>query len=65
MVETTRDECVGTMDTHSTGDATAPGEQEPSPAEALHCLEQQLAALQAYFTHLVSAKVDRSIYHNL
>jgi len=53
------------MDTHSTGDATAPGEQEPSPAEALHCLEQQLAALQAYFTHLVSAKVDRSIYHNL
>jgi len=49
------------MDTHSTGAATAPGAQEPSPEEALHRLGQQIAALQAYFTHFVSAKVDRGL----
>jgi len=49
------------MDTHRTGDTTAPGEPEPSPEEALHRLLQQVTVLQAYFMHFVSAKVDRSL----
>jgi uncharacterized membrane protein len=35
-----------------------PGEQEPSPAEAFHRLQQQIEELQAYFTHFVHAKID-------
>src|SRR5262245_61151862 len=46
------------MNTNGTQAHTAPGEQEPSPAEALRRLQQQIGALQAYFTHFVSAKVD-------
>ncbi len=38
--------------------SAAPGEQEPSPAEALRRLLQQSEALRAYFTHFVNAKVD-------
>src|SRR5262249_6709713 len=33
-------------------------EQEPSPAEALRRLQQQVGELQAYLKHFVSAKVD-------
>ncbi len=49
------------MDTTSTGDATAPSEQELAPAEVLHLLLEQVAALQSYFTHFVSATVDRGL----
>ena len=35
-----------------------PGEQEPSPAEALRHLQQQVGELQAYLTHFVSAKIE-------
>jgi membrane protein implicated in regulation of membrane protease activity len=46
------------MDTNGARASTAPGAQEPSPAEALHRLQQQIEELRAYFTHFVSAKVD-------
>src|SRR2546428_6460738 len=46
------------MNTNGARASTAPGEQEPSPPEALHRLQQQIEELQAYFTHFVSAKVD-------
>jgi hypothetical protein len=46
------------MDTNGARASTTPDEQEPSPAEALHRLQQQLEALQAYFTHFVRAKID-------
>ena len=46
------------MDTNGAQASTAPGEQEPSPPEALRHLQQQIEELQAYFTHFVSAKVD-------
>ena len=46
------------MDTHGAQTHTTPGEQEPSPAEALHRLQQQFGELQAYVTHFVSAKID-------
>ena len=46
------------MNTNGARASTAPGEQEPSPAEALRRLQQQVEELQAYFTHFVSAKVD-------
>src|SRR5437870_8269131 len=46
------------MDTNGARVATAPGEQEPSPEEALRRLLQQLEELRAYATHFVSAKVD-------
>jgi len=46
------------MNTNGTRASTAPGEQEPSPPEALRRLQQQIEELQAYFTHFVSAKVD-------
>lgn len=38
--------------------STTPGEQEPSPEEALRRLIQQLEELRAYSTHFVNAKVD-------
>jgi hypothetical protein len=44
------------MDTN--GAQAYPGEQEPSPAEALRRLQQQVGELQAYLAHFVSAKVD-------
>lgn len=46
------------MDSNGAGEQTAPGEQEPSPPEALRRLQQHIEALQAYFTHFVSAKID-------
>jgi uncharacterized membrane protein len=46
------------MDTNGARAYTTPGEQEPSPAEALRRLQQQVGELQAYLTHYVSAKID-------
>jgi hypothetical protein len=46
------------MDTDGAQAYTTPGEQEPSPAEALRRLQQQVGELQAYVTHFVSAKID-------
>jgi hypothetical protein len=46
------------MNTNGARASTAPGEQEPSPPEALRHLQQQIEELQAYFTHFVSAKID-------
>jgi hypothetical protein len=46
------------MDTNETQAHTASGKQEPSPAEALHLLQQQFGELQAYVTHFISAKID-------
>src|SRR5437764_3238045 len=46
------------MDTNGARAYTTPGEQEPSPAEALRRLQQQVGGLQAYVTHFVSAKID-------
>jgi uncharacterized membrane protein len=46
------------MDTDGARTQTTPDEQEPSPAEALHCLQQQFGELQAYVTHFVSATID-------
>ena len=46
------------MDTDGARAYTTPGEQEPSPAEALRRLQQQVGELQAYVTHFVSAKID-------
>ena len=46
------------MDTNGARAYATPGEQEPSPAEALRRLQQQVGELQAYLTHFVSAKID-------
>jgi hypothetical protein len=46
------------MDTNGARAYETPGEQEPSPAEALRRLQQQVRELQTYLTHFVSAKVD-------
>jgi cell division protein FtsW (lipid II flippase) len=46
------------MDTNGPRVYPTPGEQEPSPAEAFHRLQQQVGELQAYLTHFVSAKID-------
>src|SRR5215475_11784047 len=46
------------MDTNGARTANAPGEQAPSPEEALGRLLRQLEELRAYSTHFVSAKVD-------
>src|SRR5919197_4255851 len=46
------------MDTNGARASMTPGEQEPSPAEALRLLQQQVGELQAYLTHFVSAKID-------
>lgn len=46
------------MDTNGARAYSTPSEQEPSPEEALHRLLRQIAELQAYLTHFVSAKVD-------
>jgi len=46
------------MDTNGARAYETPGEQEPSPAEALRRLQQQVGELQAYLKHFVSAKVD-------
>jgi hypothetical protein len=46
------------MDTNGARAYETPSEQEPSPAEALRRLQQQVGELQAYVTHFVSAKVD-------
>lgn len=46
------------MDTDGARAYTKPGGQEPSPAEALRHLQQQVGELQAYVTHFVSAKID-------
>jgi hypothetical protein len=46
------------MDTNGAPADTTPGEQEPSPAEALRRLQQQVGELQAYLVHFVSAKID-------
>jgi len=46
------------MNTNGARASTVPGEQEPSPEEALRRLIQQLEELRAYGTHFVSAKVD-------
>jgi uncharacterized membrane protein len=46
------------MDPNGAQTHTTPDEQEPSPAEALHRLQQQLGELQAYVTHFVNAKID-------
>jgi uncharacterized membrane protein len=49
------------MDTNGARASTAPGEQEPSPAEAFRRLQKQVEELQAYFAHFVSAKVDSAV----
>jgi membrane protein implicated in regulation of membrane protease activity len=49
---------VGTMDTNGARAYAPPNEQEPTPTEALHRLQQQIAELREYLTHFVSAKVD-------
>jgi uncharacterized membrane protein len=46
------------MDTDGARAYAQPGEQEPSPAEALRRLQQQVGELQAYVSHFVSAKID-------
>jgi len=46
------------MDTNGARAYTSPGEQEPSAAEALRRLQQQIGELQAYCAHVVSAKRD-------
>jgi hypothetical protein len=46
------------MDTNRAQTYTTPDAQEPSPAEALRLLQQQVGALQAYMTHFISAKID-------
>jgi hypothetical protein len=46
------------MDTNGARAYEKPGEQEPSPAEALRRLQQQVEELQAYLAHFVSAKID-------
>jgi len=46
------------MDTNGARAYETPGAQEPSPAEALRRLQQQVGELQAYVTHFVSAKID-------
>ena len=46
------------MDTNGARAYATPGEQEPSPAEALRRLQQQVGELQAYLTHFASAKID-------
>ena len=46
------------MDTDGARAYTQPGEQEPSPAEALRRLQQQVGEVQAYVSHFVSAKID-------
>ena len=46
------------MDTNGARAYTTPDAQEPSPAEALRRLQQQVGELQAYVTHFVSAKLD-------
>jgi hypothetical protein len=46
------------MNTNGARAYATPGEPEPSPAEALRRLQQQVKELQAYVTHFVSAKVD-------
>src|SRR5262245_61574157 len=46
------------MNTNGARAHTTPGEQEPSPAEALRLLQQHVGELQAYLTHFVSAKID-------
>src|SRR5262249_40063479 len=46
------------MNTNGVRASTTPGEQEPSPEEALRRLLQQFDELRAYSTHFVSAKVD-------
>ena len=46
------------MDTDGARAYTQPGEQEPSPSEALRLLQQQVGELQAYVSHFVSAKID-------
>ena len=46
------------MDTNGARAYTTSSEQEPSPAEALRRLQQQVGELQAYVTHFVSAKID-------
>ena len=53
------------MDTNGARAYTTPGEQEPSPAEALRRLQQQVGELQAYVTYFVSAKIgfDHGIGH--
>jgi len=46
------------MDTNGARAYSTPGEQEPSPAEALHRLQEQIGELQTYLAHFVSAKID-------
>jgi hypothetical protein len=46
------------MDTNGARAYETPGAQEPSPAEALRRLQQQVGELQAYLTYFVSTKVD-------
>ena len=46
------------MDTNGARAYNTPGEQEPSPAEALHRLQEQIGELQTYLTHFISAKID-------
>jgi hypothetical protein len=46
------------MDTNGARAYNPPNEQEPTPTEALHRLQQQIAELREYLAHFVSAKVD-------
>jgi len=46
------------MDTNGARAYAPPNEQEPTPTEALHRLQQQIAELREYLAHFVSAKVD-------
>jgi len=46
------------MDTNGARAYNTSGEQEPSPAEALHRLQEQMGELQTYLAHFISAKID-------
>jgi hypothetical protein len=46
------------MNTQGAQASPTPGAQEPSPAEALHRLQQQVGELQAYVTHFLNATLD-------
>jgi membrane protein implicated in regulation of membrane protease activity len=51
----------GAMDTNGARAYNTPGEQEPSPAEALQRLQEQIGELQTYLAHFISAKIDSLI----
>ena len=62
MVKTSLDWCTSRMDTTRARAPTMPSEQEPSPAEVLHCLQPHGEAWQAYVTHGVHASINGVVF---